>query len=401
MKAKWLVIFLLLVGCGSEVNVPPGDDTIPKDETPKKTTGTTNTDEDTSLPDCAPGVFVNCVPTATPTPSATPPSTPTPTPTVTPTPTPPPATATPTISPTPTPTPTAVPTPTPALPPSGAFADWIKNIDLKTPLGAKNIKDLGPLIQPWELIPPHWDMINNLIKNSPSWWQPKPNTTWHIQFQGDLDLERKVAMYDIDLWDYKIEEIAYLKNRGVKVICYFSAGSWEDWRPDAGDFPESVKGLSNGWEGELYLDISKLDILGPIMTKRMDLAVQKGCDGIDPDNVSGYDDATGFVLNYQDQITYNRFLAEEAHKRNLAVGLKNDLEQIKDLLPYFDFAINEQCFEYHECDVLSDFIEANKAVFGIEYNTPNEQFCPQANAMSFSFTKKVSGEMDAWSQDCF
>jgi hypothetical protein len=104
------------------------------------------------------------------------------------------------------------------------------------------------------------------------------------------------------------------------------------------------------------------------MQDRLDLAVAKGCDGVEPDNVDGFDNATGFPLTANDQLSYNRFLADEAHKRDLAVGLKNDLAQIRQLVGNFDFAVNEQCFEFSECAELSPFIAANKPVFHAEYD---------------------------------
>ena len=108
-------------------------------------------------------------------------------------------------------------------------------------------------------------------------------------------------------------------------ICYFSAGSFENWRPDAAAFPASVKGSSNGWPGENWLDIRQWSVLGPIMGARMDLAVSKGCDGVEPDNMDGYSNSTGFPLTAADQITYNTNIANLAHSKGLSVGLKNDV----------------------------------------------------------------------------
>lgn len=169
------------------------------------------------------------------------------------------------------------------------------------------------------------------------------------------------------MFDSNISLIKKLKDNGKKVICYFSAGSYEDWREDKDLFPKSAMGKTmDGWENEKWLDISNKD-LEPIMSARLDLAVQKGCDGVEPDNVDGYTNDTGFSLTSSEQLKYNKFIANEAHKRALSVGLKNDLEQIVKLEPYFDFSINEQCHEYNECDKMKPFIDANKPVFNVEY----------------------------------
>jgi hypothetical protein len=95
---------------------------------------------------------------------------------------------------------------------------------------------------------------------------------------------------------------------------------------------------------------------------------------------------TGFPLTAADQLAYNRWIAAESHERGLAVGLKNDLDQIPELAK--DFAVNEQCFEFDECELLLPFIEAGKAVFGVEYALPTSDFCAEANAMGFSWLKK-------------
>ncbi len=232
-------------------------------------------------------------------------------------------------------------------------------------------------------------------------WIPSARTTWQWQLTGTLDRSYDVEMYDIDLFENNADVVASLHAKGRRVVCYISAGSWENWRPDANLFPKEVLGrrLAN-WPGERWLDIRRLDILGPIMTARLDLCKQKGFDGVEPDNIDAYTNNSGFPLTYDDQIAYNRFLAEEAHKRGLSIGLKNDLDQVLDLLPYFDWAINEQCFEYKECKKLMSFIEAGKAVFHVEYNLRVARFCPKANSMSFNSMKKHL-DLDAWQKPCW
>ncbi len=82
----------------------------------------------------------------------------------------------------------------------------------------------------------------------------------------------------------------------------------------------------------------------------------------------------------------------------LAMALKNDIEQVGQLVNYFDFAINEQCFEYNECAPLQAFIKRGKAVLGVEYELKKKKFCPQAKAMKFSWLKMsydLKGERDA------
>ena len=220
-------------------------------------------------------------------------------------------------------------------------------------------------------------------------WKPSPGTSWQWQLNGELDIDLNVEMYDIDLFDTPVETIRHLKSMGKAVVCYFSAGSYENWRPDRRSFSRRLKGRKlSGWAGERWLDIRKIRKLRKIMGKRMDLAVSKGCDAVEPDNVDGYTNRTGFRLRYHHQIAYNKMLAEEAHKRGLSIGLKNDVDQIKDLEPYFDWALNEQCFYYNECHHYKHFTDKGKAVFGVEYELKPEEFCDKANEMNLDWLHK-------------
>lgn len=217
-----------------------------------------------------------------------------------------------------------------------------------------------------------------------------PGTSWQWQLSGTIDTSFDVGMYDIDLEDTPIATITALKNANRIVICYFSAGSFEDFRADSDDFPAAVKGspLDAPFQDELWLDIREIGILRPIMSARLDLAVAKGCDGVEPDNVDGYQNNSGFPLTAAQQLSYNILIADLAHERGLSVGLKNDLDQVQQLVSVFDWALNEQCFKFNECSLLTPFIDAGKAVFGVEYSLETSEFCAQANAMNFDWLKK-------------
>lgn len=220
-------------------------------------------------------------------------------------------------------------------------------------------------------------------------WQPRPGTTWQWQLTGDLNTSYAVEMYDIDLFDTPEKTIASLHDAGHIVICYFSAGSFEEWRPDATDFPGDILGNPlDDWPGEVWMDISNLAVLAPIMEARLDLAAVKDCDGVEPDNVDGYSNDTGFDLTYDDQLTYNRWLAEQAHSRGLSIGLKNDPEQVEDLVDDFDWSLVEECFAFEECDAYYPFIEAGKAVFAVSYEFSPDDVCPAVTSLNFSWLFK-------------
>ena len=219
-------------------------------------------------------------------------------------------------------------------------------------------------------------------------WQPRPGVSWQWQLSGRVDTSVKASVYDIDGFDQSRATVGKLHDAGRKVICYLSTGAYEDWRPDAKKFPKSVLGRGNGWKGERWLDIRRTDVLKPLMAARLDMCKEKGFDAVEPDNMDGYKNRTGFPLKAADQLRYNRLIARLAHDRGMAVGLKNDLDQIPQLVGDFDFAVNEQCAQYGECADLVPFVKADKAVFHVEYELPTGRFCAQSRKLGLSSLEK-------------
>lgn len=226
---------------------------------------------------------------------------------------------------------------------------------------------------------------------SPSlaWWTPAQGLRYQIQFVDyPLDLKVEADIFEVDLFETPAETVEALHGMGRRVVCYVNAGAWEAFRPDAGDFPQEVIGRDyTGWPGEKWLDISRYEIFSDLMEKRFDLAVEKGCEAVETDNVQGYRHSTGFSISYGDQLAFNQWLSEQAHKRGLAIGLKNDPEQVNELLPFFDFAVVEDCAVHGECGMYLPFIQQGKAVFQIEYTDQFKsasQFCLQTQANKFS-----------------
>jgi hypothetical protein len=249
-------------------------------------------------------------------------------------------------------------------------------------------------------------------------WYPPPAARWQYQLQGVSGYSSTGGInvsitavpftggnavhpyvFDIDLYvDQSISgnnstldtaAVNAIHAMGARAICYLDAGTWENWRPDAGQFPSSVLGRNNGWPGEKWLDIRQTSVLFPLMQARVQKCVQAGFDGVEWDNVDGYSNRTGFPLTASNQIDYNANLANMAHQAGLTVALKNDVEQLPSLAPYFDDAINEQCQQYSECDgYIATFISAGKAVFQVEYKLATSKFCAKANGANRNATKK-------------
>jgi hypothetical protein len=220
-------------------------------------------------------------------------------------------------------------------------------------------------------------------------WRPTIGSSWQWQLD-ELPIDQSVdgQVYDIDLFDNDAGTVAALHAQGRKVICYFSAGSWEDWRPDKDQFPANLIGRNySDWAGEKWLDIRQIDQLAPILRARLDLCKAKGYDAVEPDNIDGYANATGFPLTAADQLRFNSWLAGEAHQRGLSIGLKNDPEQAAELESYFDWALSEDCFAEGWCEQMLPFIKAGKAVFSAEYTDTGitlDKFCSQADQLHFS-----------------
>ncbi|MGQ9651406.1 MAG: endo alpha-1,4 polygalactosaminidase [Phycisphaerae bacterium] len=214
---------------------------------------------------------------------------------------------------------------------------------------------------------------NNPPITGGTWYRPGVATTWQWQLQpndaGIINTAYDVEVYDIDLFDAPDSVISELHAHGRKVIGYFSAGTYEPFRSDASEFlPAEIGKTLEDFADERWLDIRSGNVRR-IMLARLDHAVLRGFDGVEPDNVDGYANDSGFPLTAADQLAFNRFIANEAHKRSLSVGLKNDLDQITGLVEYFDFAVNEQCHQFDECNLLAPFTGAGKAVFNAEYDS--------------------------------
>ncbi len=229
----------------------------------------------------------------------------------------------------------------------------------------------------------------NITNADNDWYKPKIWDNILIQLQWKINPNLYVNLYDIDLFDTPQKNIDEIHKQWKRVICYFSAWTYENWRSDKNKFPKDIiwKKLEN-WPWEKWLDISNFKKFDKIMISRLNLAVFKKCDWVDFDNISYSKNSKAekwFNISYNDYIKYNTFLANQAHKRWLSVWLKNNLLQIKDLVNIFDFEINEECYTYNECDYLKPFIKNNKAVFWIEYELKKEDFCPKANNSWYSF----------------
>jgi hypothetical protein len=199
-------------------------------------------------------------------------------------------------------------------------------------------------------------------------WVPPQQLTWYWQLTGAPKIE-PVQATDIDGFDNTAATVAHFHSLGQRVICYVDVGTWEDWRPDAGEFPSTVLGNSNGWPGERWLDVRQLAALEPIMTQRFEMCQQKGFDAVEPDNMDGYENGTGFPITAAQQLAYDEWVGQEVRSLGMAVFEKNDPDQAGQLEPYFDGVIDEQCNQYSQCSSYQPYLTAGKPVLNAEYQS--------------------------------
>jgi endo-alpha-1,4-polygalactosaminidase (GH114 family) len=221
-------------------------------------------------------------------------------------------------------------------------------------------------------------------------------------------------VFDIDLfvdpqiagrfgWLLATDAVDAIHASGRHVIGYVTQGDAERWRPDYEqfvDFDEHCDGcllgnpFSKRFPDEYWANFSpghgRMNFMLQMMRARTDRVAATGFDGIEYDIADTYanGDAPGFHVSAETQLAYNTALTQMAHENGLAGALKNDGGQIPDLVDHYDMAINEQCFQYHECDGYSAFIDAGKPVFEAEYKREPDEFCPEANVMRISAIRK-------------
>lgn len=141
-----------------------------------------------------------------------------------------------------------------------------------------------------------------------SLWKPAVGSSFQIVLSkvvNPVAITPDVDAFEIDLFDTPVDTISSLKEQGKKVICYFSAGTADNWRPDYNEFlPSDMGNPMTGWPGQTWVNITDpagvsgiLSNVWNIMLARIQLAASKGCDAIDPDNVGQYKAIRAIKIN--------------------------------------------------------------------------------------------------------
>lgn len=233
----------------------------------------------------------------------------------------------------------------------------------------------------------------------PKPWPTATTLTWQWQLTNDLDLDVDADVFEFDAFTTPAHAVERLRSRGRRLICYVNVGAYEDLRPDADRFPADVIGAPTGTPGEWWLDVRQWSALKPILLDRLRLCRDKGFEAVDLNRVDGYANLSGFPVTFDDQLLFNRRVADLTRSLGLSPGLKNDLDQVVALEPDFDFAINEECYARGECERLSPFIRAGKPVFHVEYDIPTAEFCSTTLRLGLSSIRKDRA-LGAWRVPC-
>lgn len=234
-----------------------------------------------------------------------------------------------------------------------------------------------------------------------NWWKPKAseNLTWQWQLQGEIDTTLPVQVYNVDI-DVPQEKLDELNQRGIKIICYFSAGTVESFRSDESFFPQDIIGEQyEDLVDERWVDYGNIDALAEIMRARMDKCKSKGFHAVEIDNVDAHNFetrnaqgdvvniGTNFMMTLDESIAYVRWLTNEAHSRGLGIGLKNAEEMVADVVDEVDWMLVEDCFYDSWCTAATAFIDADKPVFMAEYDELVPDFTPACElAKSLGYT---------------
>jgi glycosyl hydrolase family 114 len=209
----------------------------------------------------------------------------------------------------------------------------------------------------------------------------------------DIDFQTDAACTGGTITQENSAAVNAIHANGGKAICYIDAGGAESFRPDYASYNTFNTNCGGclfgnpigGFRNEFWLNINnnqgQRDFILSKISARLDRCVANHFDGVEMDVVDAWSNRTGLTISADTQLLFNTALANLAHSKGLTVALKNDVEQVPDLAPYFDYAINEQCNQYSECgNYTTYFASANKAVFQVEYKQATSKFCPAANA---------------------
>lgn len=222
---------------------------------------------------------------------------------------------------------------------------------------------------------------------------------WQWQLSGPLDPTVEADVFLLDPVATTAAQTSELRSRNRRLICQVHVGSVRSVDPDASRLPDAVRGTAGRRLDSRWLDVRAWDALRPVLADRFRLCRGKGFGAVALADADGYASGTGFPLDFDDQLLFNRRLAELARSLSLSPGLVNDVPQLAALAPDFDFVVNEECVRLAQCVKLLPFVDAGKPVFHVEYTGSPDDFCVTTVGYGFASMRKDRA-LDASREPC-
>ncbi|KAJ3119796.1 hypothetical protein HK098_005129 [Nowakowskiella sp. JEL0407] len=210
------------------------------------------------------------------------------------------------------------------------------------------------------------------------WYKPIIGQPWQWILKTENEVVNAVEFHDID-FDFSRAFFKKLKESKKKIGCYFSAGTYEQFRSDQAMFPADSLGgtvsfgTGDSFADEKWLNIKRLDLIADIMLQRIEEALIRGCDIIEFDNQDPVIHDTGLKNNGKISLDLNlaylKWLVGWAHARGMGALLKNSNEFAAYTSTLHDGVVNEECWINGNCDNYWPFLQLMKPVFNCEYFT--------------------------------
>lgn len=192
--------------------------------------------------------------------------------------------------------------------------------------------------------------------------------SFRLQLSEDLDLSSLATLHVLDAHGPTEDDFSLLHEEAALIACYFSAGSFEPWRPDAAEFSESDLGNPlSSYPDERWLDITS-EPVAILMAARMDAASERGCDAVYPSVVRPTNEEdTGFTISLDSFRTYEARLAQLAKERGLQVLYAGGNTYDAGASTY-DGAVVFGCVAAGTCASWAEFA-LTRGVFSVEIGT--------------------------------
>lgn len=274
-------------------------------------------------------------------------------------------------------------------------------------------------------------LLSGASAGGKGWWRPPQRVQWQLQLDNSFNITTdlltdtatdNVTVYTVDLKETSAQQIHKLRRAGKHVVCYFQAGTWAPYTIysheilgaseclngtcDCGNEVCGALGLrlENGTE-DLWVNVSDSSVR-KVMRKILNMAAEKQCNAVQPDNVNGFERdsyCTGFeqcetctqpdedwnamdvcAADFDAWLDFNRWLAREAHCRGMGIAMSSNKYQADLLSRSHDFVIADSCLEFDECRPYAPFSNRGKAVLDVEYDLDVQTTCSKAQRLASS-----------------